>query len=144
MRGLEGRSCSPVGSEVGCSLGPKDSNSRVISLPIQDAAEAGTRSGYRGRRSPHTPHERFEGLTVLKAAQVREEAPMPWSDAWSWRGGYAGGWAPAPGLLLWRGSPESLQVLCPVLKRGCSKTSGPEFLSWSQWKELVLMDRAGC
>uniref|UniRef100_F7A8D7 Prolyl 3-hydroxylase 3 n=1 Tax=Equus caballus TaxID=9796 RepID=F7A8D7_HORSE len=36
----------------------------------KDAAEAGARSGYRGRRSPHTPHERFEGLTVLKAAQL--------------------------------------------------------------------------
>ncbi|KAL1790286.1 prolyl 3-hydroxylase 3 [Sigmodon hispidus] len=36
----------------------------------KDAAEAGVSSGYRGRRSPHTPHERFEGLTVLKAAQL--------------------------------------------------------------------------
>uniref|UniRef100_A0A673U7N5 procollagen-proline 3-dioxygenase n=1 Tax=Suricata suricatta TaxID=37032 RepID=A0A673U7N5_SURSU len=36
----------------------------------KDATEAGARSGYRGRRSPHTPHERFEGLTVLKAAQL--------------------------------------------------------------------------
>lgn len=105
---LEKDRFSPVGSEVGCSLRPKDSDSRVTSLPIQDAAEAGSRSGYRGRRSPHTPHERFEGLTVLKAAQVREETPMPWSDAQSWRRGYAGGWAPGPGLLLWRGSSESL------------------------------------
>ena len=32
------------------------------------AASAG--DGYRGRRSPHTPHEKFEGLTVLKAAKV--------------------------------------------------------------------------
>ncbi|NXW48359.1 P3H3 hydroxylase, partial [Nyctiprogne leucopyga] len=32
------------------------------------AGEAG--DGYRARRSPHTPHERFEGLTVLKAVQV--------------------------------------------------------------------------
>ncbi|KAI5126121.1 Prolyl 3-Hydroxylase 3 [Manis pentadactyla] len=38
----------------------------------RDAAEAGARSGYRGRRSPHTPHERFEGLTVLKAAQLAQ------------------------------------------------------------------------
>ncbi|XP_037701718.1 prolyl 3-hydroxylase 3 isoform X2 [Choloepus didactylus] len=36
----------------------------------KDAAGAGARSGYRGRRSPHTPHERFDGLTVLKAAQL--------------------------------------------------------------------------
>lgn len=26
--------------------------------------------GYRGRRSPHTPHETFEGLTVLRAVKV--------------------------------------------------------------------------
>ncbi|KAI5947795.1 Prolyl 3-hydroxylase 3 [Manis javanica] len=38
----------------------------------RDAAEAGARSGYRGRRSPHTPHEHFEGLTVLKAAQLAQ------------------------------------------------------------------------
>jgi len=43
----------------------------VLLQLAKDAAEAGARSGYRGRRSPHTPHERFEGLTVLKAAQVR-------------------------------------------------------------------------
>lgn len=36
----------------------------------KDAAGTGARSGYQGRRSPHTPHERFEGLTVLKAAQL--------------------------------------------------------------------------
>ncbi|XP_060046132.1 prolyl 3-hydroxylase 3 [Erinaceus europaeus] len=38
---------------------------------LQLAKDAtGARSGYQGRRSPHTPHERFEGLTVLKAAQL--------------------------------------------------------------------------
>ncbi|XP_066116534.1 prolyl 3-hydroxylase 3 isoform X2 [Saccopteryx bilineata] len=42
----------------------------VLLQLAKDAAEAGARSGYRGRRSPHTPHERFEGLTVLKAAQL--------------------------------------------------------------------------
>ncbi|XP_029415640.1 prolyl 3-hydroxylase 3 isoform X2 [Nannospalax galili] len=36
----------------------------------KDAAAAGARSGYRGRRSPHSTHEHFEGLTVLKAAQL--------------------------------------------------------------------------
>ncbi|XP_004708289.1 prolyl 3-hydroxylase 3, partial [Echinops telfairi] len=35
-----------------------------------DAAGAGARSGYQGRRSPHTRHEHFEGLTVLKAVQL--------------------------------------------------------------------------
>lgn len=51
----------------------------VLLQLAKDAAEAGARSGYRGRRSPHTPHERFEGLTVLKAAQVRGDA-LPWSE----------------------------------------------------------------
>ncbi|XP_001370048.2 prolyl 3-hydroxylase 3 isoform X1 [Monodelphis domestica] len=34
----------------------------------KDAAKTG--DGYRSRRSPHTPHEHFEGLTVLRAAQL--------------------------------------------------------------------------
>ncbi|XP_078011737.1 prolyl 3-hydroxylase 3 isoform X2 [Phascolarctos cinereus] len=34
----------------------------------KDAAKTG--DGYRSRRSPHTPHELFEGLTVLRAAQL--------------------------------------------------------------------------
>ncbi|MBW02631.1 Prolyl 3-hydroxylase 3, partial [Eschrichtius robustus] len=43
----------------------------VLLQLAKDAAESGARSGYpAGRRSPHTPHERFEGLTVLKAAQL--------------------------------------------------------------------------
>ncbi|XP_040834953.1 prolyl 3-hydroxylase 3 [Ochotona curzoniae] len=42
----------------------------VLLQLAKDAAGAGARSGYGGRRSPHTPHERFEGLTVLKAAQL--------------------------------------------------------------------------
>ncbi|KAK1341448.1 hypothetical protein QTO34_017854, partial [Cnephaeus nilssonii] len=42
----------------------------VLLQLAKDAAEAGARSGYRGRRSPHTAHEHFEGLTVLKAAQL--------------------------------------------------------------------------
>lgn len=41
----------------------------VLCIVLLQAA-AGTGDGYRARRSPHTPHERFEGLTVLKATQV--------------------------------------------------------------------------
>ncbi|ETE72099.1 Prolyl 3-hydroxylase 3, partial [Ophiophagus hannah] len=37
-------------------------------------AAGGTGDGYRGRRSPHTPHERFEGLTLA------EESSMNWKD----------------------------------------------------------------
>lgn len=40
----------------------------VFGLPSQAAASAG--DGYRGRRSPHTPHETLEGLSVLRAAKV--------------------------------------------------------------------------
>ncbi|KAL8202775.1 UNVERIFIED_CONTAM: hypothetical protein K2H54_025138 [Gekko kuhli] len=44
-------------------------------------AASGSGDGYRGRRSPHTPHERFEGLTVLKALQLAEEGTVNWRDA---------------------------------------------------------------
>ncbi|KAH0628563.1 hypothetical protein JD844_009900 [Phrynosoma platyrhinos] len=44
-------------------------------------AAGGTGDGYRGRRSPHTPHEKFEGLTVLKALQLAEEGAVNWRDA---------------------------------------------------------------
>ncbi|XP_009328291.1 PREDICTED: prolyl 3-hydroxylase 3, partial [Pygoscelis adeliae] len=43
------------------------------------AGEAG--DGYRARRSPHTPHERFEGLTVLKAMQLAQNGDVDWRDA---------------------------------------------------------------
>uniref|UniRef100_A0A8C4XLQ8 procollagen-proline 3-dioxygenase n=1 Tax=Falco tinnunculus TaxID=100819 RepID=A0A8C4XLQ8_FALTI len=41
------------------------------------AGEAG--DGFRARRSPHTPHERFEGLTVLKA--LAQNGDVDWRDA---------------------------------------------------------------
>ncbi|CAN9513741.1 unnamed protein product [Ophioblennius macclurei] len=37
--------------------------------------------GYRGRRSPHTPHETFEGLTVLRAVKLAQEGLVNQSDA---------------------------------------------------------------
>ncbi|KFQ86002.1 Prolyl 3-hydroxylase 3, partial [Phoenicopterus ruber ruber] len=43
------------------------------------AGEAG--DGYRARRSPHTPHERFEGLTILKAVQLAQNGDVDWRDA---------------------------------------------------------------
>ncbi|XP_074964717.1 prolyl 3-hydroxylase 3 isoform X3 [Phalacrocorax aristotelis] len=43
------------------------------------AGEAG--DGYRARRSPHTPHERFEGLTILKAMQLAQNGDVDWRDA---------------------------------------------------------------
>ncbi|XP_013813606.1 prolyl 3-hydroxylase 3 isoform X1 [Apteryx mantelli] len=44
-------------------------------------AAGGTGDGYRGRRSPHTPHERFEGLTILKAMQLAQNGDVDWKDA---------------------------------------------------------------
>ncbi|XP_075366929.1 prolyl 3-hydroxylase 3 isoform X4 [Mycteria americana] len=43
------------------------------------AGESG--DGYRARRSPHTPHERFEGLTILKAMQLAQNGDVDWRDA---------------------------------------------------------------
>ncbi|XP_068998554.1 prolyl 3-hydroxylase 3 [Embiotoca jacksoni] len=37
--------------------------------------------GYRGRRSPHTPHETFEGLTVLRAVKLAQDGLLNQSDA---------------------------------------------------------------
>ncbi|XP_026173246.1 prolyl 3-hydroxylase 3 [Mastacembelus armatus] len=43
------------------------------------AASAG--DGYRGRRSPHTPHETFEGLTVLRAVKLAQDSLVNQSDS---------------------------------------------------------------
>jgi len=48
----------------------------VLCIILFQAAR-GTGDGYRARRSPHTPHERFEGLTVLKAMQVSGSVSLP-------------------------------------------------------------------
>ncbi|KAI4883700.1 hypothetical protein NFI96_031576 [Prochilodus magdalenae] len=37
--------------------------------------------GYKGRRSPHTPHEKFEGLTVLRALKLAQDGVVNQSDA---------------------------------------------------------------
>uniref|UniRef100_A0A8C7E3W5 procollagen-proline 3-dioxygenase n=1 Tax=Naja naja TaxID=35670 RepID=A0A8C7E3W5_NAJNA len=54
----------------------------VFDRVLTESESGGTGDGYRGRRSPHTPHERFEGLTVTKALQVKlaEESSMNWKD----------------------------------------------------------------
>uniref|UniRef100_A0A8C5PGI7 procollagen-proline 3-dioxygenase n=1 Tax=Leptobrachium leishanense TaxID=445787 RepID=A0A8C5PGI7_9ANUR len=39
-------------------------------------AAGGPGSGYRGRRSPHTPRERIQGLTVLRALQMAESGSV--------------------------------------------------------------------
>uniref|UniRef100_K7G6R6 procollagen-proline 3-dioxygenase n=1 Tax=Pelodiscus sinensis TaxID=13735 RepID=K7G6R6_PELSI len=44
-------------------------------------AAGGRGDGYRGRQSPHTPHERFEGLTVLKALKLAQDGTVNWRDA---------------------------------------------------------------
>ncbi|XP_063340933.2 prolyl 3-hydroxylase 3 [Pelmatolapia mariae] len=49
---------------------------------LQLASVAGSLGdGYRGRRSPHTPHETFEGLTVLRAVKLAQEGLVNQSDA---------------------------------------------------------------
>ncbi|XP_023651368.2 prolyl 3-hydroxylase 3 isoform X1 [Paramormyrops kingsleyae] len=42
------------------------------------AASAG--DGYRGRRSPHTPHEKFEGLTILRALKMAQDGVLNQTD----------------------------------------------------------------
>ncbi|KAG7216973.1 hypothetical protein INR49_001627 [Caranx melampygus] len=51
---------------------------RVLQLATA-AASAG--DGYRGRRSPHTPHETFEGLTVLRAVKLAQDGLVNQTDA---------------------------------------------------------------
>ncbi|XP_053182394.1 prolyl 3-hydroxylase 3 [Scomber japonicus] len=51
---------------------------RIMKLATA-AASAG--DGYRGRRSPHTPHETFEGLTVLRALKLSQDGMVNQSDA---------------------------------------------------------------
>ncbi|KAJ0066369.1 hypothetical protein NL108_011162, partial [Boleophthalmus pectinirostris] len=49
---------------------------------LQLASAAGSvGDGYRGRRSPHTPHETFEGLTVLRAAKLGQDGLVNHTDA---------------------------------------------------------------
>lgn len=51
---------------------------RILQLATV-AASAG--DGYKGRRSPHTPHETFEGLTVLRAVKLAQDGLVNQSDA---------------------------------------------------------------
>ncbi|XP_072250096.1 prolyl 3-hydroxylase 3 [Leuresthes tenuis] len=44
------------------------------------AVAASLGDGYRGRRSPHTPHETFEGLTVLRAVKLAQDSLVNQSD----------------------------------------------------------------
>lgn len=52
--------------------------SNVIQL-ASVAASVG--DGYKGRRSPHTPNEKFEGLTVLRALKLAQDGIVNQSDA---------------------------------------------------------------
>ncbi|XP_024276709.1 prolyl 3-hydroxylase 2 isoform X3 [Oncorhynchus tshawytscha] len=51
----------------------------VLSLGLQTVTMAG--DGYRGKMSPHTPNERFEGATVLKTLQYGYEGRVPLRSA---------------------------------------------------------------
>ncbi|CAJ1062544.1 prolyl 3-hydroxylase 3 [Xyrichtys novacula] len=48
---------------------------------LQLATSGSAGDGYRGRRSPHTPHETFEGLTVLRALKLAQDGLVNQSDA---------------------------------------------------------------
>ncbi|XP_028836953.1 prolyl 3-hydroxylase 3 isoform X2 [Denticeps clupeoides] len=50
---------------------------------MQQLASAATLAGdgYKGRQSPHTPHEKFEGLTVLRALKFSQTGMVNQSDA---------------------------------------------------------------
>ncbi|CAG6015051.1 unnamed protein product [Menidia menidia] len=50
---------------------------RILQLA---AVAASLGDGYRGRRSPHTPHETFEGLTVLRAVKLAQDGLVNQSD----------------------------------------------------------------
>ncbi|XP_068614785.1 prolyl 3-hydroxylase 3-like [Brachionichthys hirsutus] len=45
------------------------------------AAATSAGDGYRGRRSPHTPHETFEGLTVLRAVKLAQDGLVNQTDS---------------------------------------------------------------
>ncbi|NWH82667.1 P3H3 hydroxylase, partial [Piaya cayana] len=49
-------------------------------LRLTEVRPGSSGEGYRSRRSPHTPHERFEGLTVLKAVQLAQNGDVDWRD----------------------------------------------------------------
>ncbi|XP_061675710.1 prolyl 3-hydroxylase 3 isoform X2 [Syngnathoides biaculeatus] len=45
------------------------------------AAAASAGDGYRGRRSPHTPHETLDGLTLLRAVKLAQDGLVNQTDA---------------------------------------------------------------
>ncbi|XP_038140427.1 prolyl 3-hydroxylase 3 [Cyprinodon tularosa] len=51
--------------------------SRIFNLA---AIASSSGDGYRGRRSPHTPHETLEGLTVLRAVKLSQDGLVNQSD----------------------------------------------------------------
>uniref|UniRef100_A0A8C5HGH1 procollagen-proline 3-dioxygenase n=1 Tax=Gouania willdenowi TaxID=441366 RepID=A0A8C5HGH1_GOUWI len=51
---------------------------RILHLATVSASVG---DGYGGRRSPHTPHETFEGLTVLRAVKLAQQGLVNHSDA---------------------------------------------------------------
>ncbi|XP_031762370.1 prolyl 3-hydroxylase 1-like [Xenopus tropicalis] len=51
----------------------------LLMLMLKAAASAG--DGYRGTTSPHTPNEKFHGVTVYKALKLGQEGKVPLSSA---------------------------------------------------------------
>ncbi|KAM9851561.1 prolyl 3-hydroxylase 3 [Aulostomus maculatus] len=50
---------------------------RIVQLAT---AVASAGDGYRGRRSPHTPHETFDGLTLLRAVKLAQDGQVNFTD----------------------------------------------------------------
>uniref|UniRef100_A0A1A7XAM1 procollagen-proline 3-dioxygenase n=1 Tax=Iconisemion striatum TaxID=60296 RepID=A0A1A7XAM1_9TELE len=81
-----------VGVTITMDDGALNGTNRVVLDGVMTEAECGSvlqlasvaasvGDGYRGRRSPHTPHETFEGLTVLRAVKLSQEGLVNQSDA---------------------------------------------------------------
>jgi len=71
--GIWGRGCQVLRLQLPLSWGTSSPLTHVYAF--QGIMLAG--DGYRGKTSPHTPNERFEGATVLKALKVQLPPPPP-------------------------------------------------------------------
>ncbi|KAF3839260.1 hypothetical protein F7725_017977 [Dissostichus mawsoni] len=67
--------------QVGVTITMDDTILNGTNRVVLDDAAASAGDGYRGRRSPHTPHETFEGLTVLRAVKLAQDDMVNQTDA---------------------------------------------------------------
>ncbi|KAJ4923198.1 hypothetical protein JOQ06_022725 [Pogonophryne albipinna] len=67
--------------QVGVTIAMDDTVLNGTNRVVLDDAATSAGDGYRGRRSPHTPHETFEGLTVLRAVKLAQDDMVNQTDA---------------------------------------------------------------